>query len=140
MSCWPWPPPWQGPAVSFAGLLGFVGLLVPHIMRRAVGEDSLPLLLACALGGASLLTLCDLLSRFCSPPMSSPWALSSPWRAGHSSSGCSCGREGADLLIQLEHISAGYGGPLVVQDVSLDLTPGEVLVLLGPNGCGKSTC
>ena len=42
-------------------------------------------------------------------------------------------------MIQLEHISAGYGGPLVVQDVSLDLTPGEVLVLLGPNGCGKST-
>ena len=42
-------------------------------------------------------------------------------------------------MIQLEHISAGYGGPLVVQDVNLDLNPGEVLVLLGPNGCGKST-
>ena len=42
-------------------------------------------------------------------------------------------------MIQLEHISAGYGGPLVVQDVSLDLKAGEVLVLLGPNGCGKST-
>ena len=42
-------------------------------------------------------------------------------------------------MIQLQNISAGYGGPLVVQDVSLDLNPGEVLVLLGPNGCGKTT-
>ena len=61
-----------GAAVSFAGLLGFVGLLVPHIMRRAVGEDSLPLLLACALGGASLLTLCDLLSRVLFAPYEIP--------------------------------------------------------------------
>ena len=42
-------------------------------------------------------------------------------------------------MIQLQGVSAGYGGPLVVQDVTLDLIPGEVLVLLGPNGCGKST-
>ena len=42
-------------------------------------------------------------------------------------------------MIQLSHVTAGYGGPPVVQDVTLDLTPGEVLVLLGPNGCGKST-
>ena len=54
------------------GLLGFVGLIVPHIMRRTVGEDSLPLLLVCALGGASLLTLCDLLSRVLFAPYEIP--------------------------------------------------------------------
>ena len=42
-------------------------------------------------------------------------------------------------MIELQHVSAGYGGPPVVQDITLDLNPGEVLVLLGPNGCGKST-
>ena len=55
-----------GAAVSFSGLLGFVGLLVPHIMRRLMGEDSRPLLTGCALGGAVTLTLCDLLARLLS--------------------------------------------------------------------------
>ena len=61
-----------GAAVSFAGLLGFVGLLVPHIMRRAVGEDSFPLLLSSALGGALLLTVCDLASRLIFAPFELP--------------------------------------------------------------------
>ena len=61
-----------GAAVSFAGLLGFVGLLVPHIMRRLVGGDSVHLLLSSALGGAGLLTLCDLLSRLLFAPFELP--------------------------------------------------------------------
>lgn len=52
-----------GAAVSFSGLLGFVGLIVPHIMRRLVGEESGPLLIASALGGAAMLTICDVLAR-----------------------------------------------------------------------------
>lgn len=61
-----------GGAVSFAGLLGFVGLLVPHIMRRLVGEESFPLLLSSALGGAAMLTICDLLSRVIFAPFELP--------------------------------------------------------------------
>ena len=58
--------------MSFAGLLGFVGLLVPHIMRRLVGEESFPLLLSSALGGAAMLTICDLLSRVIFAPFELP--------------------------------------------------------------------
>ena len=61
-----------GAAVSFCGLLGFVGLIVPHIMRRCIGEDSRPLLLSCALGGAALLTLCDLAARLLFAPFEVP--------------------------------------------------------------------
>ena len=61
-----------GAAVSLAGLLGFVGLLVPHMMRRLVGEDSRTLLLASALGGAALLTGCDLLARVLFAPYELP--------------------------------------------------------------------
>ena len=42
-------------------------------------------------------------------------------------------------MIALQSVTAGYGGPPAVRDVTLDLRPGEALVLLGPNGCGKST-
>ena len=61
-----------GAAVSFAGLLGFLGLLVPHMARRLMGEESLPLLAACALGGAGFLTVCDLLSRLLFAPAELP--------------------------------------------------------------------
>ena len=42
-------------------------------------------------------------------------------------------------MMELCHITAGYGGPPVLRDVSLAFEPGKVTVLAGPNGCGKST-
>lgn len=61
-----------GSAVSVGGLIGFVGLIVPHIMRGFVGEDSGPLLLTSALGGAALLGGCDLLGRLLFAPYEIP--------------------------------------------------------------------
>ena len=57
-----------GAAISFAGLLGFIGLLAPQIMRRLVGDENRYLLPASALGGAALLLYSDVLSRvICAP-------------------------------------------------------------------------
>lgn len=61
-----------GAAVSFAGLLGFVGLLVPHIIRRFVGADHRALVPASALGGALLVLLCDLAARVLFAPYELP--------------------------------------------------------------------
>ena len=61
-----------GAAVSFAGLVGFVGLIVPHAMRRLVGEESLPLAAGSALGGACFVTVCDLLARTLFAPYELP--------------------------------------------------------------------
>ena len=61
-----------GSAVSVGGLVGFVGLIVPHIMRRLVGEESGPLLVSSVLGGAVLLGGCDLLGRMLFAPYEIP--------------------------------------------------------------------
>jgi len=61
-----------GSAVSFAGLLGFVGLLVPHISRRLIGGEHRRLIPFSALGGATLVLLCDLLGRVIFAPYELP--------------------------------------------------------------------
>lgn len=61
-----------GASVSFAGLLGFVGLLVPHIARRLVGGESRYLLPLSVLAGAGFVTACDLASRLIFAPYELP--------------------------------------------------------------------
>ena len=61
-----------GATVSFAGLLGFVGLVIPHIVRKFVGSESGKLIPLCALTGASLVTLCDLAARTLFQPFEIP--------------------------------------------------------------------
>lgn len=50
-------------AVCNSGLIGFVGLVIPHILRLAIGSDHRLLVPASILGGASYLIICDLLAR-----------------------------------------------------------------------------
>ncbi len=50
-------------AVSISGLIGFVGLVTPHVMRLLLGPRHRLLLPASALAGAIFLTLADLLAR-----------------------------------------------------------------------------
>jgi iron complex transport system permease protein len=59
-------------SVSLGGMIGFIGLLIPHIMRFFFGADSRLLIPASALGGGSLLCIADLVSRSLLPPMELP--------------------------------------------------------------------
>ena len=61
-----------GAAVSFAGLLGFVGLIVPHAVRRVVGGTHRPLLALSMLGGALFTLLCDTAARTLFAPYEVP--------------------------------------------------------------------
>ncbi|NPV68194.1 MAG: iron ABC transporter permease [Anaerolineae bacterium] len=57
-----------GAAVSVAGGVGFVGLIVPHALRLIIGPDHRVLLPASALGGATLLVVCDTIARLALQP------------------------------------------------------------------------
>jgi iron complex transport system permease protein len=59
-------------AVALAGLLGFVGLVVPHLARRVVGADLRALVPASVLVGASLVVLADALARTLAAPAEIP--------------------------------------------------------------------
>ena len=61
-----------GAAVAVAGIVSFVGLVVPHIIRLIAGPDHRTLLPASALGGAALLLLADLAARTVAVPRELP--------------------------------------------------------------------
>jgi iron complex transport system permease protein len=57
-----------GSAVAISGTIGFVGLLVPHLLRFLVGSDNRTLVPASALAGGVFLVLCDTVGRTIIPP------------------------------------------------------------------------
>ena len=61
-----------GLVVSFAGLLSFMGLIVPHICRTLFGSDARYLLPTSALIGASFVLICDIIGRLIAAPYELP--------------------------------------------------------------------
>ena len=61
-----------GAAVSFSGLLGFVGLLIPHMVRKLTGHEHRWLIPLSMLGGAVFVLLCDTAARTLFAPYELP--------------------------------------------------------------------
>lgn len=59
-------------AVSVSGLIGFVGLIIPHLVRNLLGPDHRRLVPAAALSGGLFLTLCDIAGRIIFAPLEIP--------------------------------------------------------------------
>ena len=58
--------------VSASGIIGFVGLIIPHFVRKFVGNNHLNLIMLSSLAGAAFLTLCDTLARTIISPLELP--------------------------------------------------------------------
>ncbi|BBI62614.1 hypothetical protein HSBAA_39200 [Vreelandella sulfidaeris] len=125
-------------AVTTAGSIGFVGLVVPHMLRLLLGNDLRLILPACALAGGTLLVLADTLARTMIAPEQLPVgvitallgvptfpvpALPEPLMGTLSTH---------DLIIDVPGREGGT--PL-----NLTLEPGQSWGVLGPNGAGKTT-
>ena len=61
-----------GLSVSVAGIIMFVGLIIPHFMRMMIGSDHRILIISSFLGGASFLIMCDIFARTVISPLELP--------------------------------------------------------------------
>ena len=61
-----------GASVAVAGVIGFVGLVIPHLMRMVVGSDFRVLLITSFLGGGVFVVLCDIIARIIIAPNELP--------------------------------------------------------------------
>jgi iron complex transport system permease protein len=59
-------------AVAISGIIGFAGLIVPHILRRRFGSNHRFLLPGSVIAGGLFLVICDTLGRICIPPHEIP--------------------------------------------------------------------
>jgi iron complex transport system permease protein len=59
-------------ATAFTGVISFVGLIVPHILRMMLGSDNRYLIIGSAFMGAIVISLADLIARFCLRPAELP--------------------------------------------------------------------
>ncbi|MFW5845701.1 MAG: iron chelate uptake ABC transporter family permease subunit [Planctomycetota bacterium] len=144
-------------SVTIAGTVGFVGLIVPHVARGLVGTDHRRLLPAAAACGAALLCAADAIARLAFSPTQVPVGILTGLLGGgyflllmRRRGIGGLGRRGRRRLsttpapaaaagLQAEAISAGYDGPPVLHDISLQAPAGALTVLVGANGSGKST-
>ena len=96
-------------AVTMAGSIGFVGLVVPHMLRLVLGNDQRLILPACALAGGTLLVLADTLARVVIAP-----------------------EQARQLVIDIPGRGDG-------EALNFAVEPGQIWGVLGPNGAGKTT-
>lgn len=130
--------------VAFAGVIGFVGLVGPHVARILVGEEQRYFAPASAATGAFLLATAHALSITIIPGVAIPIGIITALVGGASirfphPHSASCLRRGI-VNIRLSNLHLSYGQRHVLDGVSLGpLERGTVTGLLGPNGAGKST-
>ena len=125
-------------SVVLAGLVGFIGLIVPHIGRRLVGSDARVLLPACACIGATLCMAADAVCRWVVSPAELPIGVLLAF-IGVPAFFVSLSARRACTMIELRDVGLEIGGRPLLEPLNARIAPGEFVAILGRNGVGKTT-
>jgi hypothetical protein len=131
-------------AVTTVGSVGFIGLIVPHLVRLAIGNDQRLLLPAATLAGGVLLCAADTAARTVVAPIQLPVGVLTAligvpvflFPAGEPSA---MKMDARPPILGADRLSVEIGRHSVCRELDFTLQPGDTLVILGRNGAGKST-
>ena len=123
--------------VAFMGMIGFIGLIAPQIMKRMIGSDHRFLIPASALLGAAVLLLADTVARSVISPVILPvGAVTSLFRGAPFLLSAVKG-EKSKMRLEVRELRYGYTPEReVVKGVSFAVQAGECMAVLGTNGVG----
>lgn len=127
-----------GAAVSVSGIIGFIGLVIPHLIRMTTGANHRWLIPCSALAGACLLLMADTLARTLVQPAEMPVGLliqPAWWPLFYVVDSA----QPEDHMISAQNLVYSLQGRRLTDNVSLTFPGGEIVAILGPNGAGKST-
>ena len=134
-------------AVSVAGLIGFVGIVVPHATRLLAGTSYRQVLPLSVLFGASFLILVDILARTAVAPaevpigvitafVGAPFFVLALRRAG-AAIGVKLRPEEDPVALEASGVGVRLGGQEILRDVAFEVPAGSWVCAIGPNGAGR---
>lgn len=126
-----------GSAIAFGGMIGFVGLIIPHIARILAGNNYKYITIASMFLGFTLMIISDTIGRVILPNSEVPVSIILSF-IGVPFFIFFVKEEGL-MLLRTRNLTLKYKNKIIVNDLNINFPIGKITTLCGLNGAGKST-